>query len=77
MNISASHNNDHLLLWVAATLLLTGFALGDTAIIAWCASLASLWQLAASALSYVLIAVGILFTVWQMNEITNRPTRHL
>ena len=77
MIISASHNNDHLLHWVAAALLLTGFAIGDTAIIAWCASLANLWQLAAAALSYVLIAVDILFTVWQMSEISNRLTRHL
>jgi amino acid transporter len=77
MNFSASHNNDHLLLWVATTLLLMGFALGDTAIIAWCASLVSLWELTASALAYVLIAVGMLFTIWQMSEISNKRTRHL
>jgi hypothetical protein len=75
MNISASRNNDHLLHWIATALFLTGIALIDTAIIAWCASLVTLWQLAASVFSYMLIAVGVLFTVWQMSALGNTTTR--
>jgi hypothetical protein len=77
MNISASPNNDHLLQWISATLLLTGFALGDAAIIAWCASLVTSWQLIAFVFSYLLIAIGVLFTVWQMSEIGSKRTLHL
>jgi hypothetical protein len=75
MNISASRNNDHLLHWIAAALFFTGIALIDTAIIAWCASLVTLWQLAVSVFSYMLIAVGVLFTVWQMSALGNTTTR--
>jgi hypothetical protein len=75
MNISASRNNDHLLHWIAAALFLTGIALIDTAIIAWCASLVTLWQLAVYVFSYMLIAVGVLFTVWQMSALGNTAAR--
>jgi len=75
MNISASRNNDHLLHWIAAALFLIGIALVDTAIIAWCASLVTLWQLAVSVSSWLLIAAGVLFTVWQMSAIGNTRMR--
>src|SRR6266700_7126053 len=74
MNTSASRNNDHLLHWIATTLILIGFALGDTAIIVWCASLVTLWPMVVSIFSYVLIAMGVVFTVWQMSEISNKRT---
>ena len=69
MNAPASQNNDHLLYWIAATLLLMGFGLGDTGIIAWCASLITFWQLAVFAFSFALIGVGALFTIWQMRRL--------
>jgi hypothetical protein len=77
MNITASHNNDHLLQWMAAALLLTGCALAEAGIIAWCASFVTLWELGAIGFTYVLIAIGLLFTVWQMREIGNRRNHHL
>ena len=75
MNVSASRNNDHLLQWIAAAMLLVGIVLVDTAITAWIASLVTLWQLAASVASYLLVAVGLLFTIWQIRAIGNKPTR--
>jgi hypothetical protein len=64
----ASRSDDHLLHWIAATLLLVGFGLGGTAIIAWCASLVTGWQLSAVLFSFVLVATGLCFTVWQMRR---------
>jgi hypothetical protein len=64
----ASRNHDHLLHWIAATLLLVGFGLADTAIIAWSASLITVWQLGAFSFSFVLISVGLCFTVWRMRR---------
>jgi hypothetical protein len=66
--ILASRNDDHLLQWIVAILLLVGFGLGDTAIIAWCASLVTVWQLGAVLFSFVLVAAGLCFTVWQMRR---------
>ena len=63
-----SRSDDHLLHWIAASLLLVGFGLGDTAIIAWCASLVTVWQLGAVLFSFVLVAAGLCFTVWQMRR---------
>ena len=68
MNIPASRNNDDLLYWIAAILLLMGFGLGDAAIVAWSASLVTIWQLVAATISFVLIGGGMLFTVWQMRR---------
>ena len=68
MNIPASHNDGHLLSWLAAALLLIGFGLGDTAIVAWSASIITFWQLVAVTLSFGLIAMGILITFWQMRR---------
>jgi hypothetical protein len=64
----ASRSDDHLLHWIVAALLLVGFGLGDTAIIAWCASLVTEWQLGAVLCSFVLVAAGLYFTVWQMRR---------
>ena len=66
--ILASRSDDHLLHWIVAALLLVGFGLGDTAIIAWCASLVTAWQLGAVLFSFVLVAAGLCFTVWQMRR---------
>jgi hypothetical protein len=63
-----SRNNDKLFYWIAATLLLVGVGLGDTAIVAWSASLVTFWQLVAATFSFVLIATGTLFTVWQVRR---------
>jgi hypothetical protein len=64
----ASRGDDHLLHWIAATLLLVGFGLGDTAIVAWSTSLVTVWQLDAFLFSFVLVAAGLCFTVWQMRR---------
>ena len=68
MNIQASQTNNHLLFWIAITLLLAGVGLGDTAIVAWYASAATVWQLAGFLFSFALIGAGVLFTVWQMRR---------
>jgi len=68
MNIPASHNDGHLLNWLAAVLLLTGFGLGDATIVAWSASLITFWQSVAVTISFALIAMGILITFWQMRR---------
>lgn len=64
----ASRSDDHLLHWIAAALLLVGFGLGDTAIIAWCVSLFTVWQFGAVLFSFVLVAAGLCFTIWQMRR---------
>jgi hypothetical protein len=68
MTITNSCNNDRLLCLIAAALLLTGFGLGDAAIIASCASLVTVGQLIACVFSFALIGSGLLFTVWQMRR---------
>jgi len=68
MIITDSHDNDHLLCWIAGALLLTGFGLGDAAIIASCSALVTFGQLIAFAFSFALIALGLLFTVWQIRR---------
>jgi hypothetical protein len=67
LNTPASRNNNRLVLWLASVLLLIGFGLGDMALIAWYASLATAWQLAASAVSFALIGGGLLVTAWQIH----------
>jgi hypothetical protein len=67
MHIPASTDNKHLLQWLAVILLLIGFGLGDTAVIAWYASLVTAWQLAGSAFSFMLIGAGLLFTAWRIH----------
>jgi hypothetical protein len=59
-------NNDRLLYWIGATLLLTVFGLTETAIVAWCASLVTFGQLVAVSLTLVLTGTGTFFTFWQM-----------
>lgn len=68
MNISASHHDDRLLYWIAAMLLLLGCGLGDTAVIAWSASLLTMCQLMAGALAFGLIGTGLFVTVWQIRR---------
>ena len=68
MNIPASHNDGHLLNWLAAALLLIGFGIGDTTIVAWSASVITFWQSVAVTVSFALIAMGILITFWQLRR---------
>jgi FtsH-binding integral membrane protein len=68
MNIRVSGNNDHLLHWIAAVLLVMGVALGVTAIVAWCASLVTFGQMVAVSLALVLTGTGTFFTVWQIRR---------
>ena len=72
MNIPASRNNDHLLYWMAAALLLMVFGLGDTAIVAWWASVVTFGQLVAVALALALTATGAFLTIWQMRRQAGR-----
>ena len=69
MNIPASHDSNRLLYWTAAILVLLGFGLGDTGIIAWCTSLITLGQLVVITSSFALIGMGMLFTIWQMRRL--------
>jgi hypothetical protein len=68
MNIPALRNNDHFLVWTGAILLLLSFGFGDAAIVVWSASLISSWQLFAAAFSFLLIEMGLLYTIWQMRR---------
>jgi hypothetical protein len=68
MNIPGSRNNDHLLYWIAATLLLMFLGLGGAAIVAWWASFLTLGQLVAVLLALVLTGAGGFLTVWQMQR---------
>jgi hypothetical protein len=63
---------DHLLYWIAAALLLIGFGLGDTAIVAWAASLATASQLAVLGLAFAVTATGVIFTFWEMRRLSSR-----
>jgi hypothetical protein len=75
--MTASRKDSRLLYRMAAALLLAGFALAEAGLVAWCASLVTLWELGAVGFTYVLIAIGLIFTVWQMREIGNRRIQHL
>jgi hypothetical protein len=72
MNIQASHgasnNDDRLVYWIGATLLLMYFGVGDAAIIAWSASLATVGQLATALVAFILTGMGLLYTVWLMRR---------
>lgn len=52
--------------WLLAATLLLAFLLADTAIVALPAMLITPVQLIACALAFVLIAGGLLFTVWRL-----------
>lgn len=60
------------LYWIAAALLLVGFGLGDAAIVAWAASVATASQLATLGLAFVLTATGVVFTFWEMRRLSSR-----
>jgi hypothetical protein len=66
MNALTKRGDNHLLFWIGATLLLVFFGLGDTAIVAWSASLVSAAQLAVAGVAFLSISGGVLFTIWQM-----------
>jgi hypothetical protein len=68
MNTSTEQSSNHLLHWIAAVLLISFFALSDTAVIAWSASLVSAGQLAAAGTAFVSLSAGVLFTVWQLKR---------
>ena len=68
MNIPALKNNDHFLVWLVATMLLLSFGFGDAAIVVWSASLISSWELFAAAFSFLLVEMGVLYTVWKMRR---------
>jgi hypothetical protein len=68
METTVSRKNDHLLLWLAAILMLFGVGLGDVGIVALNASIVSSLQLLGFALSFTLIGVGALFSVWQIRR---------
>ena len=72
MKTSALRNDDHLLHWMGATLLLISFGLGDAAIIAWCASAIDFGELFAVVFSFLLIEAGLFYTVWQMRRETKQ-----
>jgi len=63
---------DRQLYWIAAALLLIGFGLGDTAVVAWSASFATVSQIAAFGLAFVLTAMGVFFTFWEMRRLSSR-----
>jgi hypothetical protein len=63
---------DRLLYWIAAALLLIGFGLGDSAVVAWSASMATTGQVAAFGLAFVLTASGVFFTFWEMRRLSSR-----
>jgi len=77
MNITALRNNHHALLCMVAALLLTGCALTDAGVAAWCASLVTLWELGVIEFTYGLVAIGLVFSVWELSEIGNRQIHHL
>lgn len=54
--------------WIASLELLLTFALADLAVIGWSAGLLTSGQLFASALAYILIAVGTLVTSYAMGH---------
>jgi hypothetical protein len=68
MDTTVSRKNDHLLLWLAAILMLFGVGLGDMGIVALYASVVNRLQLLGFALSFTLIGGGVLFTVWQIRR---------
>jgi hypothetical protein len=68
MKTTVSRNNDQLLLWLAAILMLLGLGLGDMGIVALYASIVSRLQLLGFAFSFTMIGAGTLFTVWQIRR---------
>jgi hypothetical protein len=72
MHISVSTDRSHLVPRTAVILLLIGFALTDAGTVARCAFLINSLELGAVLLSYGLIATGLIFTVWQVNKMSDR-----
>jgi hypothetical protein len=68
MNLPTTRHPDHLLHWIAAILLIAGFGLGGSTIIAWCASLVTFGQMVAVTLAFVLTGVGLFFTVRHIRQ---------
>jgi hypothetical protein len=68
MNIPASRNSDHLLYWIAATLLFLFLGLEGSAMVARWASLVTFGQLVAVSLALVLTGTGAFLTFWQMRR---------
>jgi hypothetical protein len=60
--------SNRLTYWIAAVEVLLTFALADAAVIAWSAGLITGGPLMASALAYILIAFGTLFTAYKMGH---------
>ena len=69
MTTSIKSHDNHLLQWMAAAFLLLLFGFGDTAIVAVAASLVTFGQLAAVSAAFLLIAVGLIFTAWQIRRV--------
>ena len=56
----------HLAYWILGIVLLLAFVLWDAAVVALPAMALTVGQLVAFAIAFVLIAGGVLFTVWQL-----------
>ncbi|MES1260581.1 MAG: hypothetical protein ABUS49_02510 [Acidobacteriota bacterium] len=56
----------HLAYWILGVVVLLAFTLWDTAVVALPAMALSVGQLLACAAAFLLIAGGVLFTVWRL-----------
>jgi hypothetical protein len=67
MNSSIKQTH-HLSYWLLGIVLLIAFGLVDAAVVALPATAVTVSQLLAGAIAFVLIAGGLLFTVWRLED---------
>jgi hypothetical protein len=65
MNTTPQHQS-HLILWIAALVILLTFLFLDAGALAWSASLISGHQLTAEILTFIVVLSGCAITVWRM-----------
>ena len=63
---AATPGNHHLAYWLTGIAALLAFALADVAAVALPAMVLSSGEVVAGALAFILIALGVLVTVWQL-----------
>jgi hypothetical protein len=66
--VSRSVRSVRHLAWLLSLLLLISFALTDAAVVALCAGLATGSEMAAGAMTFGLVSLGLIVTMWELDR---------